>query len=276
MKTIRNFLIITTILTAAGYGFYKIVFRLLEKAMLITRPNGPETPADAGLKYDDFFIKSGNRRLQAWFVKAEPSGGVRKAMLIYHGINESISDWVPALHFLWQHGVSAMVFDYSGFGNSEGHASLANLRQDAQAAYRVFMSRTGEDCQKYALGYSLGTGVLLEAAPHFACPLDGLFLVAGYSSARDAAVQMQALPARFTFIIPDVFNNVQAIRQVRTPLLIVHSLDDQLFPVTMPERIYAAANDPRRLVMLKGIPHNGLVEGKAAEYLAPVVGAVNS
>ena len=173
MKLLRTFLIVGTILVAGAYGLYRILFRLLEKGMLKTKPNGQETPGDAGLEYEEINVRSGNRRLQAWYVRAAPSNDAQKAILVYHGVEELISDWIPAMRFLWENGISSMVFDYSGFGSSDGRASLANLRQDAQAAYRTFMSKTGKDAHKYGLGYSLGTGVLLEAAPDFACQLDG-------------------------------------------------------------------------------------------------------
>ena len=58
---------------------------------------------------------------------------------------------------------------------------------------------------------------------------------------------------------------------MKLPLLIVHSQGDQLFPVMMTEKIYAAANEPKRLIVLEGLAHGDLVDGKAGEYLAPVV-----
>ncbi len=253
------------------YGVRHMVYQRAEKALIATKPNGRETPADVGLAYERFVIHSGERQLEAWFVRAAPTTDAGLAVLIFHGRSESISDWVPVLHYFCSHGCSSMVFDYSGFGNSTGAASAANLRQDVQAAYRIFQSKTGPQCHTYVLGLSLGSGFLLEGLPAFSGPLDGIILVGAYSSARDAAIQMGTLPVRLAFILPDVYNNVRMVKRVDRPLLIIHSQDDEVFPVAMAHRLYAAAREPKRLVVVRGLRHNSTLEGQAAEYLSPAL-----
>jgi alpha-beta hydrolase superfamily lysophospholipase len=264
MKRFRTFLIVGMILSAGLYGLYRVL-------MLKTKPNGSDTPASLGLDYEDIHFLSGNRHLQAWFVPPAPDQDAKKAILLYHGVYESISEWIHVQHYLWEHGIASMVFDYSGFGDSEGRASLAHLREDAQAAFQVFLSKIDPSFETFALGYSLGTGVLLEAVRNFPYPLDGLILVSAFSSFRDVSVQVKALPPWLTFVIPDVYNNVQAVQQVKTPLLMIHSQDDQLFPLAMPSKIFAAAHEPKRLVVLQGLRHNDMLEGKEGELLSPVV-----
>ena len=65
MKIFRTFLIVGSILLIGLYGLYRILFRLLERIALKTKPNGTETPASVGLNYEDICISSGNRQLQA-------------------------------------------------------------------------------------------------------------------------------------------------------------------------------------------------------------------
>lgn len=276
MKRIRTFLIAGVILSAGLYGLYWILLALLERFVLKTKPNGVEMPASVGLDYEEIHIRSGDRQLQAWFVQAAPTNDVKKAILIFHGVYESISEWIHVMHFLREHGITSMVFDYSGFGNSSGRASLAHLREDAQAVYPVFLSKINSYSQIYALGYSLGSGVLLEAIPNFLSPLDGYILVGAFSSFRDVAVKVKVLPPWLTFLIPDIYNNVQAVGKVKIPLLMVHSQDDQLFPLAMPEKIFAAAQEPKRRVVLKDFKHNDMLEGKEGEYLSSIVEYVSA
>jgi len=260
------------IIIAIGFGVLRrLLFRQAERALLTTKPNGKETPTDVGLDYEPLVIPSGERRLQAWLVRPTPTKDTQKAILIFHGRNESISEWIPVQHYLWKHGIASMVFDYSGFGNSTGSASVANLRQDVQAAYRAFQSKTMLGCRKYLLGYSLGTGFLLEGIPMFTDSFDGVILIAAYTSARDAAVQTGTLPGWLTFILPDLYNNLRMVQRMRKPLLIIHSRDDQVFPITMAEKIYAAANEPKYFSVLKGLKHNDTLEGQAATYLSPIL-----
>lgn len=65
------------------------------------------------------------------------------------------------------------------------------------------------------------------------------------------------------------------MRSVHAPLLIVHSTEDELFPVAMAQRVHAAANEPKRLVLVDGVQHNGMLEGKAEAYLRPVIKFLN-
>jgi alpha-beta hydrolase superfamily lysophospholipase len=267
---IRTLLLVVFGLVAGLYALYRLFFRLLEHAMLKTRANTGETPAGSGLDFEEIDLLSGNRHLQAWNVPAAASNDTQKAVLIFHGIDESIADWIPALGYLHGQGISALVFDYSGFGNSQGRPSIANLRQDAQAAYDAFLSKAPQAAPRVVLGYSLGTGVLLDAVSRFSPPPDALALVAAYSSGRDAAVRLGPLPASLSFVIPDVYNNVREVQRMHIPLLIVHSREDELFPTWMPVMIHAAANEPKRLVLLEGLKHGDMLEGRANEYLAPV------
>jgi alpha-beta hydrolase superfamily lysophospholipase len=271
MQPLFIFVGIGIFIIAGFYGLRQFVFHQAEKSLLTTKPNGRETPADLGLDYEALTIPSVERRLEAWLVKPSPSKDARKAILIFHGRNESISEWVPVQYFLCTHGITSLVFDYSGFGNSSGRASVANLRQDVRAADQVFQSKIGQDYHKYVLGLSLGSGFLLEGILSFTGHYDGVILVAAYTSARDAAAQTGTLPSPFTFLLPDVYNNVRMVQQLDKPLLIIHSQDDEVFPSTMAEKIYAAAHEPKQLVLLRGLKHNNTLEGKADAYLSPML-----
>jgi len=259
--------------TGVALGFLaarRIAYRVAEKALLVPRPNGPETPADRGLDCDVFSIPSGTRSLQACLVRPPLGDDAHAAVLIFHGTHESNSQWVPVQQILGEHGMASMVFDYSGFGDSTGSPTVANLRQDVQAAYSAFTARTHPESRRYLLGYSLGTGFLLEGAPSFGDSFNGVVLVAGYSSAREASVARGVLPSMLAFLVPDVYDNVRMVKRLDRPLLVVHSEDDERLPFQMAERVFAAGNEPKRLFALRGLRHAGMVDGQAAEYLAPV------
>jgi alpha-beta hydrolase superfamily lysophospholipase len=227
------------------YCMRLILFLSVQKSILKTKPNGNETPADLGLEYEDFQIRSGSRELQAWWVKASPTNDSKKAVLIFHGNNESISEWIPVQQLLWQHGISSIVFDYSGFGNSSGKATIQTLREDVIAAWNFFHEKVDNNVDKYLLGLSLGTGFLLEASSSLTSKIRGLILIAVYSSARDYVLLKKILPS-LAFLFPNVYNNVQRIRSVQIPLLIVHSKSDEVFSSVMAQRVYTAANEPKK------------------------------
>src|SRR5262249_62350558 len=80
------------------------------------------------------------------------------ALLIFHGNGEAISGWVDALALLHQANIAAMVFDYSGFGNSPGEPTVANFHADALAAWHTFRVRVPAGGRARADGPSPGRG----------------------------------------------------------------------------------------------------------------------
>lgn len=262
-------------LSGAFVGARHVVYKRAEASLLVTKAMGTSTPRDAGMPFTPRTVASGDRRLRAWWIPASPGRDDGAAVLIVHGRGEAISDWIDPLKILHDGGVAIYIFDYSGFGESTGRATGAHLRQDVRAAFGDFLALAGGGGRRFAMGLSLGTGFLLDVAPDFQKRLDGVILVGSYSSARDAAVQTRALPRALTWLLPDVYDNVEAVERIHVPLLLIHSDADETFPIWMPEKVFAAAHRPKTLALLHGLAHDSLLHGHAAEILAPAVGFMN-
>jgi alpha-beta hydrolase superfamily lysophospholipase len=183
------------ILPALYFAARGIIYLFAQKEAVVPRGGEPGTPADLGLDYDELTIQSGSRALQAWWVKAARSHDSHKAILIYHGTNETISEWLPALQRLSQNGVSSFIFDYSGFGYSTGRGTFRTLREDALAARVLFDEKAGPAVDKYLLGLSLGSGVLLEGHARLTLGTCGVILVAAFTSLGDVALAWKLVPA---------------------------------------------------------------------------------
>lgn len=252
---------------AVGGRFY--AGQRVEGALIIPGAVSEATPEDAGLPYVSFSISSGDRALRAWLVRAPDTVAVASAVLVFHGNRTSVGDYVGMLETLHAHAVSAMVFDYSGFGESSGAATADNLRQDAIAAFRVFADSVGPGVRKYLLGASLGGAVLLAAVNEFSEEVDGVILVGAFASARDIAIRTTALPRQLAFLVPDLFDNVKAVQDLRRPLLVIHSDEDELFPLADAEAIVGAAAGPARLVTFEGVAHGGYLTSES--HWEPVI-----
>jgi alpha-beta hydrolase superfamily lysophospholipase len=250
-------------------GIRRFAFREVERSGLVVVPNGPETPATFGAPYEQLSVRSGDRTLDAVLVRA--SSDTAPALLIFHGTAEAVSYWADTQALLYRHGVTSMVFDYSGFGRSTGRPSAANLEQDADAAYAEFARRVSARARRYVLGYSLGTGVVFDAIGRFTPPPAGVVFAASYSSARDGAVRFGLIPRWATFLLPDMWNNVRDSRNLTQPLLVLQSDADQLFPVSMAKAVFDAATVPKRMVVLHGYRHEAGHLHPTDEYWTPVV-----
>jgi alpha-beta hydrolase superfamily lysophospholipase len=247
----------------------RFAFLAVERSGLIAAPNGPETPATFGAPFSQVKLTSGDRQLDATLVRA--SSDTAPALLIFHGTAEAVSFWADTQALLYRHGITSMVFDYSGFGRSTGRATAAHLEEDADAAYTAFVQAIGPRVRPFVLGYSLGTGVVFDAVARWQPPPAGVVFMASYSSARAGAVAFGLVPRWATFLLPDLWNNVRDARNLRQPLLIVQSDADQLFPVSMAQAVYDAATVPKQIVVLHGYRHEDGHQRPTDDYWAPVI-----
>jgi alpha-beta hydrolase superfamily lysophospholipase len=257
------------VLAVVFVGIRRFAFMAVERNGLITTPNGPETPETFGAPYERLSIASGDRTLDATLVRAAADSA--PALLIFHGTAEAVSYWADTQALLYRHGITSMVFDYSGFGRSSGRPTAAHLEEDADSAYADFARRVDPRTRHYVLGYSLGTGVVLDAIQRFEPAPSGVVFMASYSSARDGAVAFGLIPRWATFLLPDMWNNVRDTRNLRQPLLVVQSDADQLFPVSMAKAVYNAATVPKQMVVLHGYRHEDGHQRPTDDYWAPVV-----
>jgi uncharacterized protein len=234
------------------------------------RPSAPARAGDAR----QVEIPSGSRVLDGLLLL--PQADSTASILILHGIGERLSYWREAQEMLARHGVASLIFDYSGYGKSTGATTPENLRQDTVAAYDTLRALVQGARPPFLLGLSLGTGVAIDAAPHLIPAASGVVLCEAFTSLRSAAeAVLEATPLprlairTLARLLPDVYRTAASVRQVTSPLLLVHSDTDELFPVTMAQEIFSAARGDvgRRAELF--VPH-GFAHNDA--YLNPVPG----
>jgi alpha-beta hydrolase superfamily lysophospholipase len=237
-----------------------VFYRDYEPTILNPGPRSTATPAVLGIPFERVAIPSGGRRLDSFIVPALPSCAAPASVLLYHGVGETIADWIGAQKFLRAHCIASMVFDYSGHGMSSPHGSFRHLDEDAAAAYAAFVAKApqGRHC---VMSFSMGAGPLLDVAPRFTPAPDCVIVASAFTSLRAFAV-VHGTPAWVMAMVPDDWDNEKAIAHLRAPLLIVHSRADRTNPFWMGERLYAAAPQPKHFAPLTGFRHN-------APYMTP-------
>jgi uncharacterized protein len=208
-------------------------------------------------------ISSGERRLSAVSVSA---GEEAPVFLICHGIGERVEYWGGVQGLLQTMGISTLVFNYSGYGASSGSVSTAHCEEDAMAAYRELVQRGHQSI--FLLGFSLGSGVASAVASRL--NVDGVILCEGYSTLREGAASV-GLPRWVTWVMPDVWENVRRVSELRVPVLVVHSDADGLFPVSMAKRVAEACGGRGELIVIPGLSHNAPIFTPAEIYWRPVV-----
>lgn len=233
------------------------------------------TPADHGLRYEDVTIDTADgERLHGWWVPAttpSPLGHV----LFFHGNAGNIARRVLEAELLVAQGFDVLLFDYRGYGRSTGRPSERGTYEDARAARRALLARAGVRADRVLyMGESLGGAVALALASEI--PPAGLILRSTFTNILEMARLRYPLFPRF--IVPDAYPSLRRIAALDCPVLIVHGDRDELVPVRHGHALYAAAREPKRLVVLEGIGHNdvltlaGLRQAQLiAEWAKPLV-----
>ena len=208
-------------------------------------------------------IPSGDRKLSAVYVSAADDS---PAILICHGIGELVEYWGQVQRVLREMGVSSLVFNYSGYGTSSGKICAANCEDDVIAAYEALVERGHRSV--VLLGFSLGSGVGCAAASRI--DVDGLVLCEGFSTLREGARAI-GFPRWMTHAVPDVWDTVVRVCELKMPVLVAHSDKDDLFPVSMARRVADACGSQGKLIVINGQSHNEPIFAPTATYWQPIV-----
>jgi uncharacterized protein len=205
-----------------------------------------------GLVFEDaWFTADDGTRLHGWYI---PHEHPRAFVLYCHGNAGNLTDWADVMHILHDRlGAAVLIFDYRGYGRSEGKPSEAGVLADARAARAWLAARGGiaED-QIVLMGRSLGGAVAVDLAADGA---RGLVLESTFTSLPD--VGKSAYPwLPLGSIARSQFNSLAKIPQYRGPLLQSHGTSDRLIPYAMGCQLFDAAGEPKRFVPIPGGDHN--------------------
>jgi len=239
---------------------------LLRSLLYFPMPASGATPALAGLDYEDLVLRADDGvELHGWWIGAERrrAGRAPVHLLLCHGNAGSIEDRLIHARYLVDAGVDVLLFDYRGYGRSQGSPGEEGTYRDARAARQALLARPGVDPARIAyLGEYLGAAVALELA--LAHPPLGIVLQSAFTSIRDMArFHYPFIPAA---LVPDAYPNLARVRELRAPLLVLHGDADDIVPVAAGRALHAAAPEPKRLQVLEGLGHNDLVSGAGPEY----------
>jgi fermentation-respiration switch protein FrsA (DUF1100 family) len=151
--------------------------------------------------------------------------------------------------------LAVFIFDYRGYGQSEGRPSEPGLQRDALAAWQFLTAEHGVAPEKIVLfGRSLGAAVAAWLATQK--PPGALIVESAFTSVPDMAAELYWwLPARWLARFEHATRDYVA--QVRCPVLVVHSPEDEIIPFRHGEAIFAAAHAPKEMLRLRGGHNEG-------------------
>lgn len=202
---------------------------------------------------DANFIAADGTKLHGWFVLPLRA---KYAILFAHGNGGNITHRKDILKAAGALGAAILAFDYRGYGKSEGSPTEAGVYSDARAARAWLAQRMNiAETQIVLWGESLGTAVMIDLAA--ADGARGLILENPISSVPDvAAFHYRWLPVRW--LMKNKFDAVSKIANYHGPLLIFHGEADTVVPLRFGQALFAAANEPKQMIVQPGRDHNDL------------------
>ncbi|MFQ5449361.1 MAG: alpha/beta hydrolase [Nitrospinaceae bacterium] len=228
-------------------------------------PEGTWKPGSFGIQVEDVFFQAEDGvRLHGWWV---PSPGARAVLLWFHGNAGNLTHRLDNIHRLMPLKLNVFIFDYRGYGKSEGDPDEPGLYLDSQAAYDVVVREKSAAPERlFLFGRSLGGVCAVEVASNN--PAAGLILESVFTSTEDMARNLFPL-FPLGWAIKSKFDALSRIPEVTLPKLFLHGTRDEIVPFRLGKKLYEAAASPKEFYAIEGASHNDTyIAGGPAYYQA--------
>jgi len=184
-----------------------------------------------------------------------PRGPGQPVLVVFHGNAGHIGDRVPKLDALFDAGFGILLSGYRGYGGNPGHPTEADLTADARLLLDWLAGQGIAPERTVLYGESLGTGIAVKMAGER--PVGAIVLESPYTSIAELAqVHYWYLPA--WWLVLDKWRSQEVIERVGAPLLVVHGARDRTVPLRYGRRLFAAAPEPKEILIVEDAAHNDL------------------
>ncbi len=219
------------------------------------------TPEAIGIGYEDIFVDTvDDLSLHGWKLFAD--GESRGTLLFFHGNAENISTHFANVYWLTALGYDVYLFDYRGYGHSQGEAELDPIIDDMQLLIGYVVDQLPAERKLIIMGQSLGASLSIYAVANspYRDNMAALISVSAFSDYHDIAQDALAKSWLFWLFqwplsktISNTYSPLKVVDEVSPlPIYIMHSNEDEIIDFYHAERLYQAASEPKQLVTLEG------------------------
>jgi uncharacterized protein len=215
---------------------------------------------------DVTFSTSDGKLIHGWFIKLPNTDRV---FLVSQGKGGSLYNRSGMARMLLRCGGSVLLYNYRGYGQSEGTPSLDGVCLDAIGAYDYLVQKERASQEKIiAYGESFGTGVTGQLVSHR--KVGAVIMQSGFTSllraGRDTLPWLRLYPD--SWFPPQILDNLAVFIKQHPPLLIVHGRKDRMVLYQNAVDLFDAAAEPKRFLVLPEGDHGSF--GKGNEYFDTV------
>ena len=239
------------------------------------------TPGELGLDFEHVtFESSDGLQLRGWYIPAPlevrteaasiqpgdsflrgPAEGSEFTVLFCHGNGGNMMHRLDSINIFYNLGLNCFIFDYRGYGSSEGKPSEEGTYLDVTAAYKWLTEKKNIPAENIIIfGRSLGGSI----AAHLASKAQAAALIieSAFTSYVDIGKKFYPyMPVRWFARFS--YRTIDYVRQVDCPVMIIHSRNDEVIPFELGLQLYEAANEPKEFIEISGGHNDGfLVSGE--------------
>ncbi len=217
------------------------------------------TPATEGMSYHECrFLSADGTSLHGWFIPASTVADSRQAVgtvVHFHGNAQNITAHWHQVSWLPAHGFNVFVFDYRGYGASEGKPDAHGLAEDSCAALQYVRTLPQVDPARLVVfGQSLGgANAIVAVARSAAGSVKAVAIESTFSSY--SAMARQKLPPAASFMDDAEAPDRVVASLSPTPILFMHGRDDTLIAPEHSQTLFALAGQPKQLLLVPGVGH---------------------
>ncbi|BBO74248.1 alpha/beta hydrolase [Desulfosarcina widdelii] len=247
-KGIKKDIVTIIIFSLAAYPVV-VMAAHFSQSYAIFQSRGPSLSPPRHLEIDERFLATPDgQRLYAWWLQ---TGDAKKTVLYFQANGTNISQKIFRIETFKEMGVNALLIDYRGYGKSTGRIKQEqHIYTDGQTAWNYLVDEKRIDQEDIIVwGRSLGGAVASEIARGkkiAALVLESTFL------SLDTVARRQYWFLPTTRLLKYHFENGRKLKQVRAPVVIIHSMEDDYVPFSQARKLYEAASEPRYLIETTG------------------------
>ena len=165
-----------------------------------------------------------------------------KTLIFFHGNAGSLENRIHKLNHFRDMNINFLIIAWRGFSGNSGKPSENGLYKDGKSAIDWLIEKGVSEKNLILYGESLGTGVATHLAQNR--NFSGLILETPFTSMIDAAKNFYPyIPVKL--LLKDKFENYKKIKNINSPILVMHGEADQIVPFSMGKKIYEMANEPK-------------------------------
>jgi pimeloyl-ACP methyl ester carboxylesterase len=228
------------------------------------------TPAAVNLPYETVRLPVAGGQVYGWWIASALADS--PVLLYLHGNSSNIGDLVGRASRFHQLGLSVLLIDYRGYGySSTPFPNESRVYEDAEAAW-LYLTQTRQIAPKqiFLYGQSLGGAIAIELATRHP-EAAGVIVESSFTSMRAMVDSLSPYPLLpVDWILTQSFNSLAKVRSLRVPILLIHGTADREVPAQMSQDLFAAAPEPKQLLLIPQADHNNTVRLGGTRYLKTI------